>query len=65
MKQETKAEANIYNMTGMMVLNTQVTLHDGTNNIGISTASLPSGIYSLRVYSKEGVILTAKLVKTR
>jgi hypothetical protein len=52
-------------MTGQLVESREVNLNDGANSIGIPTASLPEGIYSLRVYSKEGLIISTKVVKTR
>ena len=65
MKMAAKAEVVIYNMTGRIVLNNQVTLDAGTNNIGVSTTSLPAGVYTLGISSKEGLMLTTKLIKTR
>jgi PKD repeat protein len=65
LKKGIKAEVSIYNMTGQLVESREVNLNDGANSIGIPTASLPEGIYSLRVYSKEGLIISTKVVKTR
>ena len=65
MKQGTKAEAGIYNVTGQLVSTTQLTLHEGINTIGIPASSMPSGIYTLRIYSKDGLLFNTKLVKTR
>ncbi|MCX6306019.1 MAG: PKD domain-containing protein [Bacteroidetes bacterium] len=65
MKQGTRAEAGITDMKGQVVVNVQVSLNAGANSVEINTTALPSGIYSLRIYSAEGVILTTKLVKTR
>ncbi len=61
----TKAEAAIFNLTGQTVISSQVILNAGNNDIVLSTASLPPGIYSLRIHSREGLILTDKIVKTR
>ncbi|MCX6268110.1 MAG: PKD domain-containing protein [Bacteroidetes bacterium] len=65
MKQGTKAEIGIYNMTGQVISNTQVNMTEGSNKINLPAASLPAGIYSLRIYSAEGMILNTKFVKTR
>ena len=61
----TKAEVGIYNLTGQLLSGNSVVLHDGNNRISLSTASFPAGLYTLRVYSAEGVNIHAKLVKTR
>ncbi|MFZ4521015.1 MAG: PKD domain-containing protein [Bacteroidales bacterium] len=65
MKKEVTAQIGIYNLTGLLVSNTAVTLNSGSNTIGVHTGSLPSGIYSVRINSTEGLILTTKIVKTR
>jgi len=65
MKQGTNAMIEIYNTTGQMVLNNMVSLNTGFNNIRVTASSLPSGIYSMRIYSANGLIFTTKLVKTR
>ena len=53
----------IINMTGDIVLRVQKHLETGSNSITLSTGSLDSGIYSLRISSNEGFNLTKKLVK--
>ena len=65
MSHGTKAEATVYNLTGQIVISAQVLLNAGNNDFVLSTASLPPGIYSLRIHSREGLILTNKLVKPR
>ncbi|MEI7897719.1 MAG: PKD domain-containing protein [bacterium] len=65
LKQGINAEAGIYDMTGRLVENKRVFLNEGINTIDISTASLPSGIYFLRLFSKEGLLFSTKLVKTQ
>ena len=65
MKQGTPVVAEIYSMTGQLLSSTTVVLHDGNNNFSLSTASLSSGLFTLRIYSKEGVNIHTKLVKTR
>jgi hypothetical protein len=65
MEQATRAEAGIYNISGQLVTGRQVTLNMGSNSIGISLAPLPSGIYYLRINSREGVILNTKIIKIK
>ncbi len=65
MKQGTPVVAEIYNMTGQLLSSSTVVLHNGNNIISLSTASLTSGLFTLRIYSKEGVNIHTKLVKTR
>ena len=65
MKQSTRTLVEIYNMAGQLISHTSVILNDGVNKIEISTSSLPSGIYSLRIYSKEGMNINTKLVVTK
>ncbi len=65
MKKGVNALIGIINMTGRMVIERPVSLLTGENKIEISTASLPSGIYTLRLISDEGTQVNARLVKTR
>ena len=65
LKQGTKTEVGIYDMTGKQVIRDEVYMHDGSNITSLSVSSLPTGIYMLRISSNEGLILTSKLIKTR
>ena len=65
MKQNTQALAEIYNMAGQLIYHSSFILNDGLNKIEISTSLFPSGIYSLRLYSKEGMSINTKLVVTK
>ncbi len=65
MKQRAAAEARIYNMAGQIVAVSAVILQEGPNTIKLSTTSLPAGVYTLRFFSKEGININTKLVKTR
>jgi PKD repeat protein len=65
MKQDVVANAELYNMTGQLVVKSQAILNQGNNTVRIHTAALQSGIYSLRIYANEGMILSTKVVKTR
>jgi len=65
LKQGISGQLVLNNITGKQVANQTVTLNSGENTIHLPTALLPEGLYTLRLYSKDGVILTTKLVKTR
>ncbi len=65
LKQATTAAIDLYNVTGERVSGSEIRLNEGTNTTRISTASLPAGIYTLRLLSGEGLILTTKLIITR
>jgi len=65
MNRGARAEIGIYNLAGQMMLGTRAVLGEGENRIGVSTASLAPGIYSLRILSPDGLIINTKLVKTR
>jgi hypothetical protein len=60
-----KAEVGLYNLHGQLLSGSSVVLYDGNNKIPISTASLPVGLYTLRIYSSEGVNILTKVVKVR
>jgi hypothetical protein len=64
MKKGTEAEVNIYNLTGKLVYRTEITLNAGNNTVVLTTSSLPSGIYSMRINSVDGIVLTTKIIKT-
>jgi PKD repeat protein len=64
MKKGTEAEVNIYNLTGKLVYRTEITLNAGNNPVVLTTSSLPSGIYSMRINSVDGIVLTTKIIKT-
>jgi hypothetical protein len=65
MKQDVVADMELYNMTGQLVVKSQAILNQGNNTVRIQTTALQSGIYSLRIYSNEGMIINTKIVKTR
>ena len=64
MKKESMAVAGLYNMTGQVVSVISVCLHEGNNRIFLPTASLPAGLYTLKVTSKQGLNIQSKVVKT-
>ena len=65
MKQGTHAKASIYNVSGQLLINSDIELLNGSNSLTLPTAALPAGVYTLRLFSKEGLNLNAKIVKTR
>ncbi|MDP1622122.1 MAG: PKD domain-containing protein [Bacteroidales bacterium] len=65
MKQGMQVFAEIQNLAGQLMSRTPVSLVIGSNMISISTFSLPAGIYTLRIFSNDGVNLHTKLLKTR
>ncbi len=65
MKQGTKAGISVYNLTGQLVESSQITLTAGNNTVKVSVASLPDGIYTMRIFTQNGEILATKLVKTK
>ncbi len=65
MKQGMVVTAAIFNIAGQQVSAGEVMLQNGTNLINLSTSGLAEGLYTLQLFSKNGVNLHAKLVKTR
>jgi PKD repeat protein len=56
------AEISIINVTGQVISNFQETLNGGSNLIKVSTNELPTGVYSIHLKSKAGII-TQKFIK--
>jgi PKD repeat protein len=65
MKQATRGSLEIHNLAGQLVNISEVNLSAGSNILGFSAASLPAGIYTLHLYSPDGLNINTKLVKTR
>jgi hypothetical protein len=55
----------IYNMNGQLVYQAAETANNGQNMQTISLSKLPSGIYTLRLSSENGLNILKKVVKTR
>jgi hypothetical protein len=62
----TASELNIelYSMTGQLIYTNTEPVSIGETTVVISASQLPEGIYLLKIYTREGQILTRKLVKT-
>jgi len=65
-KMTTASELNIelYSMTGQLIYTNTEPVSIGETTVLISASQLPEGIYLLKIYTREGQILTRKLVKT-
>ncbi len=55
----------LYNMTGQLVYTKTEALNVGETIVLIPASQLTDGIYMLKIYTREGTILTRKLVKTK
>ena len=65
MKQGTTAEIAIYDLAGKKVASSNVVLNTGANAIEMPANTLSAGIYMLQIYSRDGLNISTKLVKTR
>ena len=65
LKQDIQAVVEINNLSGGLMSTKTVVLQNGRNTVSLSTANLPTGLYMLRISSKDGVNIHTKLVKTR
>ncbi len=54
--------AEIHNLTGQRMVSKSFDLRSGSQQIELSTAHLTPGIYTLRIFAKQGVNLNVKLV---
>jgi PKD repeat protein len=65
-KMTTASELNIelYSMTGQLIYTNTEPVSIGETTVVISASQLPEGIYLLKIYTREGQILTRKFVKT-
>ncbi|MCK9422570.1 MAG: PKD domain-containing protein [Bacteroidales bacterium] len=64
-KNGTQATIGLFNMTGQMVAVNSVALNKGINQVRMSTSSLPTGIYMLRLFSNGWIDIRTKVIKTR
>jgi len=64
-KQSSTVQADIYDLTGHLLVMKQFALTHGGNHFELAVSSLPTGIYSLRIHSAEGMNLVVKLIKTK
>jgi len=53
------------NMAGQLVYRQQLPAATGENLVKIPAAGLANGIYTLKIYSRDGLIIARKLVKTK
>jgi len=65
MKQGMTVTAEIFNLAGQVLSTREIVLQGGNNLINISTSGLPEGLYTLQLFSKDGVNIHAKMIKTR
>ncbi|MBK7215169.1 MAG: PKD domain-containing protein [Bacteroidales bacterium] len=54
----------LYNMQGQKVLTQAESLGAGESRLHFNLDHLSSGIYTLRIYTRDGLLLTRKLIKT-
>jgi len=64
-KKEMKVSVELRNLAGELLTTLEVVLQTGNNTISLSTASLPTGLYTLRLSSNAGMEIHTKLAKTR
>jgi hypothetical protein len=53
----------LYDVTGKMIIKQNASFSKDKSEFKVNIASLPNGIYSLKVVSKEGSSQTLKIVK--
>lgn len=63
MSHETNLVVEIVSMTGQAVYHSDKSLSTGKQEISVSFANLPEGIYTLRLLDKEGNSLTQKVIR--
>jgi hypothetical protein len=59
-----KVEVKIYDVTGRVVLNEAVRVHQGNNKITLDVSSLSNGFYTMDIV-KDGSVSTQKLIITK
>jgi len=63
MKQASTVNVSVTNQVGQVVISKTESLKSGVNRVNLHTASLPQGIYIVKIVSKDGGLATKKLVK--
>ncbi len=63
MKQASTMDVMVISQVGQVVMNQKVNLQQGVNNVNLHTASLPQGIYIVKVLTNDGALATRKMVK--
>ncbi len=63
MKQASTINVSVTNQLGQVVINKNESLKSGVNRINLHTASLPQGIYVVKVLTKDGALASKKLIK--
>ncbi len=63
MKQASTVNVSVTNQVGQVVISKAESLKSGVNRVNLHTASLPQGIYIVKIVSKDGGLATKKLVK--
>jgi len=58
-------EIEIYSMTGQMVYHTLESCNERQNTFLIALDDYPAGLYTLRIYSRGGINLVKKIIKTK
>ena len=56
--------AEIHDISGRTLVSKSFNLNPGKNKLSLPGSSLAPGIYTLRIYSKNGLNITSKLIKT-
>lgn len=65
LEKESSVEISFVSITGQLVKSEKVRMQEGSNYYQIETSSIPGGIYMLRILTKQGDMVTRRLVKTR
>ena len=55
------ASVQIINMTGKKVLNTNVSVSEGSNALSVAVGNLPTGIYSVSIIAEDGTVQRQQL----
>jgi hypothetical protein len=63
MKQASKVKVTVVNQIGQVVITNVEALKSGTNRVNLHTASLPQGVYIVKVTSEDGALATRKMIK--
>jgi len=63
MKQASKVKVTVVNQIGQVVITNVEALKSGANRVNLHTASLPQGVYIIKVTSEDGALATRKMVK--
>jgi PKD repeat protein len=64
-KKPVNAAISIFGQTGQLMISDKVSLNAGTHSIELDAASLPAGLYLLRITTEQGEMVNRKFIKAQ